>query len=430
MAAQVSYATLNYHQCKKLALPNTPPSVALLIVGYRENEGYWEKCLNSILETEYTNISVVSAFVDGREEEDRYMSDIFHRVMLEENKFTNYIELCEHKGKRYVLERGFRYIKNKYPDNEYIIVVDSDTIIRPDAIGELVKCVHADKQNACATGTIKIFNLETILAKIINARYLYAFLIERGAQSFAGCMSCCSGPFSIYRQNVLNDELLEDFINDRFCGELVNAGDDRTLTNLLLQQGYFSRQTPFAIAITETPDNIPRYLIQQTRWSRSALRCLKFQVDAIGKHHLYLMMVTIYEILFPFLIIISFLPTFNIITQGDHVLFHRILTALGVLTFRTFLLTCFNNFDIRSSSYNMFVFPLYFILLLPIKIYAWCTPWSQAWLTSSRKTIFTIVNWDVIMVYLSVIIWDTILILCIYFRFMCDPLFNPLKSFF
>jgi cellulose synthase/poly-beta-1,6-N-acetylglucosamine synthase-like glycosyltransferase len=220
-------------------------------------------------------------------------------------------------------------------------------------------------------------------------------------------------------------------MNDRFCGKLVNAGDDRCQTNLLMKRGYMSRQSPFAIAITETPDRLPRYLIQQLRWSRSTIRNITFQISAIGKHHPYLIMVTLYELLFPFLVIFSFLPTFNIITQGNHVLFHRILTAVGVLAFRTLLLTCFNNWDIKSSIYNMFVFPMYFVCLLPIKMYAWSTPWVQGWLTSSRKTIFTIVNWDVILVYISVIIWDIILILCMYFRFSShDSLLKPLHNIF
>lgn len=420
---------MNYRYCKSLTLPEKPPSVALLIVGYRENETYWEKCLESILRTTYPNVSVVAAFVDGNEEEDRYMADVFHRVMLTDDRFVSYVRLCEHQGKRHMLEQGYKYIKQEFPTNDYIIVIDSDTIIEPDGVEELVKCIDADSNNACATGNIQIFNLDTILARIINSRYIYAFTIERSAQAYVGVMTCCSGPFSIYRQALLTDEFLEDFIGDTFCGTPVAAGDDRMQTNLLLGKGYYSRQTPLAIATTETPDKLPRYIMQQARWSRSTIRCLSHQVRAIGKHHFYLAIITMYETMFPFLVLISFLPTFNIVHQNNNEIFwQRMGIAVGVLMVRTFILMCFNNMDFFKCVYNMFIFPVYFMFLLPVKMYAWSTPWIQSWMTSSRKTIFSNLNLDSFLIYSSVVVWNIIVVLCFYSKFSGHTFFYPLTQ--
>lgn len=426
---QTYYATMNYRFCKGLTLPDNPPSVALLIVGYRENEEYWENCLKSILRTTYPNINLVAAFVDGNEEEDRYMADTFQRVMLQDDRFLSYVRLCEHQGKRHMLEQGYRHIKEQFPDNDYIIVVDSDTIIEPSGIGELVKCIHANEKNACATGNIQIFNLNTVLAKVINSRYLYAFTIERSAQAYVGVMTCCSGPFSIYRQEFLTEDFLEQFIQDKFCGVPVAAGDDRMQTNLLLGKGYYSRQTPLAIATTETPDRLPRYIMQQARWSRSTIRCLSHQVRAIGKHHFYLAIVTMYETLFPFLVMVSFIPTFNIVHQNNpHIFIQRVGVALGVLVVRTLILMGFNKMDFFKCAYNILIFPLYFVFLLPVKIYAWCTPWIQNWMTSSRKTLFSQFSMDSFLIYLSIVVWNTILLLCLYFRFSDETLFYPLTQ--
>lgn len=425
---QTFYACMNYRHCKKLVLPPDPPSVSLLIVGYRENQSYWEKCLQGILQSTYPNIKAVVAFVDGNEPEDAYMADVFYRVMLENDlRFHTRVQLCEHQGKRHMLERGYRYIKERFPHNEYIIVVDSDTVITPNGIEELVKCIHTEKKNACATGNIQIFNLDTFLAKIIHSRYLYAFTIERSAQAYVGVMTCCSGPFSIYRQEYLTEEFLDQFISDTFCGKPVAAGDDRMQTNLLLGKGYYARQTPFAIATTETPDHLSRYIMQQARWSRSTIRCLSHQVRAIGKHHFYLAIITIYETLFPFLVILGFLPTFNLVHQHNHFIFlQRMAIAIAVLFIRTFILMCFNNMKFWECSYNLFIFPMYFLFLLPVKIYAWCTPWIQNWMTSSRKTIFSTLNPDVILIYLSILIWNLIIVVCFYAKFANYTLFYPL----
>lgn len=425
---QTWYASMNYYACKKLLLPPDPPSVSLLIVGYRENEVYWEKCLQSILESTYSNITSVVAFVDGNEPEDAYMADIFYRVMLaNELPFHTCVQLCEHQGKRHMLEKGYRYIKERFPDNQYIIVVDSDTIITPNGVEELVKCIHANKKNACATGNIQIFNLDTFLAKIIHSRYLYAFTIERSAQAYVGVMTCCSGPFSIYRQEYLTEDFLEEFISDMFCGKPVAAGDDRMQTNLLLGRGYYARQTPFAIATTETPDYLSRYIMQQARWSRSTIRCLSHQVRAIGKHHIYLAIITIYETLFPFLVILGFLPTFNLVHQNNQYIFlQRMAIAIAVLFIRTFILMCFNKMKVVECSYNLFIFPMYFLFLLPIKIYAWCTPWIQNWMTSSRKTLFATWNPDAILIYLSILVWNLIIVACFYAKFANYTMFYPL----
>jgi cellulose synthase/poly-beta-1,6-N-acetylglucosamine synthase-like glycosyltransferase len=196
-----------------------------------------------------------------------------------------------------------------------------------------------------------------------------------------------------------------------------------------LGKGYYSRQTPLAIATTETPDKLPRYIMQQARWSRSTIRCLTHQVRAIGKHHFYLAIITLYETLFPFLVLVSFLPTFNIVHQNNnHIFFQRMGIALAVLVVRTLVLMAFNKMDFFNCIYNMFIFPLYFVFLLPVKIYAWSTPWIQSWMTSSRKTIFSSLNLDSFLVYLSIVIWNAVVVLLFYFKFSHQSLFYPLTQ--
>lgn len=426
---QTGYAFLNYRHCQQLTLPAAAPSVSLLIVGYRENEQYWRNCLMSILEIIYPNITTIVAFIDGNEPEDTYMADIFNEVM-DGSQYHSYAELCLHQGKRHMLEKGYRYIKTRFPNNEYIIVIDSDTIIQSDGVNELVKCIHADSKNACATGNIQIFNRDTLLAKIIHSRYLYAFTIERSAQSYVGVMTCCSGPFSIYRQSYITEDFLQEFIGDTYCGTPVSAGDDRMQTNLLLSRGYYSRQTPFAVATTETPDKISRYIMQQARWSRSTIRCLTQQVRAIGKHNFYLAVITIYETLFPFLVICGFFPTFGLVRQSSpYIFYQRLGIALAVLIIRTCILMGFNRHQMKECVYNLFIFPLYFVILLPVKIYAWCTPWIQNWMTSSRKTIFsTTCNLDATLIYLSIFAWDTLVALMFYSKFSDYSLMTPLSQ--
>ena len=58
------------------------------------------------------------------------------------------------------------------------------------------------------TSNIKIFNKENLLTKH-NARYSYAFNIERSYLSYLNIMNCCSGPLSIYRSKLIDEDLLK-----------------------------------------------------------------------------------------------------------------------------------------------------------------------------------------------------------------------------
>lgn len=410
---QIVFASMNVDSMKKRVMTDRP-SVSIMIIGYRENKSYWADCIRSIIASDYDHIMAIEAFIDGDEEEDQYMKSIFNDIVAEteeSRKYSCHITMCEHGGKRHAMEKGFKQILRKYPDNEYIIVADSDTVFEKDAIFQLIRCIHQDPQNGCATGNIKIFNKDRWLARIINARYAYAFNIERGAMSAMGVMNCCSGPFSIYRQSCVDDDLLEDFVNQTYCRKRVGPGDDRHLTLLIMNRGFLSRQTPYAIASTETPDHLHRYFQQQLRWMRSFYREQIWQVRAIAHQNIYLMIITVYEIFFPFFIIISFLPTFNIIDYSRPVLlfYTRLIVAVGIMLLRTFLLLCFNGF-LLENVWNICVFPLYFIFLLPIKLYALCTCHVQGWITTTRKdSIMSKISPDIVFIYIFILLWNMFL---------------------
>lgn len=411
---QIGLATKNFVSLQKSTLTETP-SVSILVVGHRENPEYWRSCIQSIKNIQYTNISSICAFIDGEEEEDQYMKTIFEEEFPSQRSPPSHIVLLPRGGKRSVLYHGIRFIRSHHPQNIYIIVVDSDTRIQPDGIHYLVRCIHSDIKNGCATGNIQIFNREDgILPKIIHARYGYAFTVERSAMSAVGVMNCCSGPFSIYRQSVLTEDLLEDFFTQECCGQRVKPGDDRHLTLLVLKKGFYSRQTPFAIAETETPVHLHRYLQQQLRWMRSFYREMRWQIRAIPFQHIYLSIITVYELFFPFFILLSFFPTFRLLPssnddprQKEELFYQRLVIACGILILRTCLLVIFNhkNTTRLSNCWNLLVFPLYFTFLLPLKIYGLFTCGIQSWLTSSRNKILCSCNLDVWFMYGSIGIW-------------------------
>lgn len=406
-SSQVTFAILNNQVYKRIAKDDDFkfPTISFNIVGYREDSSYWKKCLESLRDLDYPKdkINGLFAFVDGCEEEDKYMKDVFEDVFIESAEYDTQCILLPHGGKRNVMYHGFKHIRSFFPSNDYIIVIDSDTIITPDGVTNLVKAIEWNHFNGCGTGSLKIFNNFNLLTKIVHSRYGYAFDIERGAMSYVGCMNCCSGPFSIYKQSLLDDDLLENFLHQKYCCRQVGPGDDRHLTNLILEKGYRSIQTPYAIAYTESPEMFKRFLLQQLRWMRSFYRETLWQVKAIPHQHPYLIVITTYECFFPFFLFLSIISPFYE-RWPLPLLIHRIYYSFGILAFRTFLLMCFKRGDVNYL-YNMCYFPLYFLFLLPVKIYALLTCYQMGWITSDRRKIVLYSSIENTFLLIMVLTW-------------------------
>ena len=410
-----------------------PTRVGILLVGYREDPIYWEQCVRSIrTHSPPSIVRVVCAAIDGNERPDTMMEEQFYETWDKnqdntqpEDGYTNIsLEspidrvslLLPHRGKRHTMRSGFEYLRIHYPDLDYIIVMDSDSVVTPNSIWSLVRVMDENPANGCGTGCLQILNLENMLARIIDARYAYAFNIERSAMSALGVMNCCSGPFSIYRTSCLTDGLLQDFIAQRFCMQPVGPGDDRHLTNLILAQGYRSIQCPYSLAKTECPLSIRRFFIQQLRWMRSFYREQPFQIYAMPVQNVYLIVVTVYEILFPFVMTLSLIPTFGILYPSPVIVFyHRLLLCISVIVLRTLILI----FTMRRIDlwYNVFMLPLFFIALLPMKLYAILTMGIQNWMTSNRLFLRHNCNIDVFCMWWSIFLWNALYVLLLDHRF-------------
>jgi len=81
---QATFAYLNYRRVTKNKNRRrkdwTGLSTGLLVVGYREDPELFRGCLKSITYLRYAKNERIIVVVDGNEEEDRYMGDIFSKV--------------------------------------------------------------------------------------------------------------------------------------------------------------------------------------------------------------------------------------------------------------------------------------------------------------------------------------------------------------
>ncbi|MFE9131883.1 glycosyltransferase [Streptomyces sp. NPDC007148] len=172
----------------------------------------------------------------------------------------------ENKGKREALAVGFR----ASPGADAYLCVDSDTVLDPQAVEELIKPL-SNRRVKAVTGLVLALNQrKNLLTRLIDLRYGNAFLFERAAYSRLGSVLCCCGSLVVYRADVVHANL-DDFLTQKFLGRPAVFGDDRRLTNYSLMRGQVLFQST-AVAYTAVPERLGHFLRQQVRWNKSFFR--------------------------------------------------------------------------------------------------------------------------------------------------------------
>jgi hyaluronan synthase/N-acetylglucosaminyltransferase len=260
-----------------------------------------------------------------------------------------------------------------------MVTIDSDTILAPDAVTHLAARL-ADPQVGAVTGDVRAIK-QNFLSTLIDARYWTAFNQERAAQSLFGTVLCCSGPLAAYR-NTIVQHVKEQYITQKFLGDYCTYGDDRHLTNLVLEQGYRVYYERTAKAWTHVPQKLTPWLKQQSRWNRSFYReflwTMKRVILTRKFQNAYMIYDLLMQLILPFLLLISLSFVF-LRTATESWLF-----LLGYITilFAISLLRGIYAY-MRTKETMFFLFPLYALchifLLIPVRVYALCTLKTTKW---------------------------------------------------
>lgn len=252
--------------------PDFTPGVSVIIPCF--NEEKWiqrtiQSCINQNYPADKLEVIVVDdQSTDGSVEQ---IKDIIGRLTKAEDSRYNiserisYIVQPQNAGKREALAAGVKVAKH-----EYVVFVDSDSFLDPFAVRNLVQ-PFKDPKMAGVTGSTDVANTYTnALTKIQSVRYYIAFRIMKAAESYFDCVTCLSGPLSLYKKELVL-EYLDQWLNQTFLGQKATFGDDRALTNLMLRHHRTYYQDT-AVCSTIVPNDNKVFLKQQMRWKRSWLR--------------------------------------------------------------------------------------------------------------------------------------------------------------
>lgn len=372
---QIHLAHRHYLKNKKrpIDFPHIP-SVAVVIPEYNEDAESLSKCVKSVLLQEYEGKISVFLVDDGSTKKEGFM-----QTVQRFKTFPNFqaIELTQNMGKRRAQKHVFDEQDNTH---DVFVTIDSDTILKSDAIHHLVQRFQDPKIGA-VTGDVRAIRTKKFLSQLIDIRYWTAFHQERAAQSLFGSVLCCSGPLSGYRSEIIS-KVKEKYVKQKFLGQICTYGDDRHLTNLVLEQGYNVVFEDKAKAKTGVPPTLKAWLKQQARWNRSFYRELiwtaKMAVKKPKKYSKYMFYDLMVQAVLPFLLFFSIL--FMLVRS----LTESWIYFIGYLAILVGLALIRGTYAfIRTGDKTFFTFPVYSILhitlLVPLRIYSILTLKTTKW---------------------------------------------------
>ncbi|KAI8985921.1 chitin synthase-domain-containing protein [Pilobolus umbonatus] len=172
---------------------------------------------------------------------------------------------------------------------EYVLMVDSDTEVYPDALNRLVSCMLHDSRIIGLCGETELGNENRSWATMIQVyEYYISHHLVKSFESLFGSVTCLPGCFCMYRirtagnrqplivsPTVINDYSDND-VDTLHKKNLLHLGEDRYLTTLMMKTfpQYKMMFTPHAKCRTVAPDEWRVLLSQRRRWINSTIHNL------------------------------------------------------------------------------------------------------------------------------------------------------------
>lgn len=220
--------------------------------------------------------------------------------LLKSMELSPNITLIEskHKGKAFALNKGLEKVKT-----DYVITVDSDTILHPLAVRNIMnKLVNSNKKTAATAGCLFVKNAKkSFITKLQEWDYTLGIFGVKLVQDNYNSTLVAQGAFSAYKTKMLRE-----------IGGWQNCvGEDIALTWQLLSKGYETNFAKKAIAFTEVPEKFKNLGKQRKRWARGMIEAFKkgkiFKSNKLNIKSKFLMFLNIF---FPFidLALLIFVP--------------------------------------------------------------------------------------------------------------------------
>jgi hyaluronan synthase len=259
----IVYHAVRYKPAPMSASDEELPTLTVIVPAY--NEGRMVRnALISSLESHYPADKLQVIAVDDGSLDDTW--DHIDRVADAYPGRLVAVKLVKNSGKREALRAGIERAQG-----DFIVTVDSDSRLDPGALRAIV-APFVDESVAAVAGKVLVLNrFQSLLTRLLAARFYITFDLVRGAQSRFGAVLCCPGALTAYRRTALL-AVLKDWASQTFMGSPCTIGEDRALTSWLLRSGHRTVYQSSAIVRTLVPAAFGGVARMMIRWERGNVR--------------------------------------------------------------------------------------------------------------------------------------------------------------
>ncbi|PAM96663.1 glycosyl transferase family 2 [Flavobacterium sp. IR1] len=353
------------------------PTCTVIVPAYNEGKLVWDT-LMSLADSDFPEQKMQLLAIDDGSKDDTWYWMQQAKIKLGDR--LTIFQQPENRGKRHALYRGF-----ELGTGEIFVTVDSDSIVKPDTLRNLVSPFVVNEKCGAVAGNVHVLNSKkALLPKMLNVSFVMSFEFMRSAESMLGSVLCTPGAAAAYRKTAVFG-CLEEWINQTFMGQPSDIGEDRAMTNMILKQGYHVLFQRNAYVLTNVPEEYTGLYKMFIRWGRSNVRenlmmakyvFKDFRKDSkFGARLLFVNQSLRLIMTYPFLVVM-------LVLIATHPLLFLSSTLLGILIVSSFPVFFYaKRYNLAESfwAYSYSVF--YTFALFWIAPYAIITANKRGWLT-------------------------------------------------
>lgn len=239
------------------------PSLTVIIPAYNEGPMVL-KSIESVIHADYPPDRLEILVVD-----DGSRDDTWDHILEAARRYPGRVTALRHernRGKREALALGF-----SRASGEIFVTIDSDSVIEPGALLALAGPFRDSRVGAVA-GKVMVYNrAHGVIPRMLHVRFIVQFDMLRAGESVYRNVYCCPGALAAYRAEAVR-RVLERWRRQAFLGSRCTFGEDRAMTNFLLDEGYDALYQRTAVVHTVMPQAYGKLCRMLLRWDRSYVR--------------------------------------------------------------------------------------------------------------------------------------------------------------
>jgi cellulose synthase/poly-beta-1,6-N-acetylglucosamine synthase-like glycosyltransferase/peptidoglycan/xylan/chitin deacetylase (PgdA/CDA1 family) len=229
----------------------TTPSVSVIVPAYNEEAGIVATVL-SLVNSRYAGTLEVIVVDDGSTDD---TADIVETLELSQVRLIR----RPNGGKPAALNTGISHARY-----EILVLVDGDTVFRPDTVGRLVAPLSNPAVGA-VSGNTKVANRTGILGRWQHIEYVMGFNLDRRMFDVLECMPTVPGAIGAFRHTAVEE--VGGFKDDTLA-------EDTDLTMALCRAGWRVVYEETAVAWTEVPSTLRQFWRQRYRWCYGTMQAM------------------------------------------------------------------------------------------------------------------------------------------------------------